>query len=96
MAVPLVRVSAKLCEPVVAADSDTVNAAFSPSATLTAPMLATVTSPATSLSSIVPVASTPPTLNVKLSVSSTTASSVVGTVTVKLVTPAGTVMVPSA
>ena len=44
---------------------------------------------------MLPTPTTPPTLSGTVSVGSTVVSSMVGTVTVKLLTPAGTVMLPS-
>jgi hypothetical protein len=60
----------------------------------------TVTSPmdsagGASSSTMLPVAATPPMLSGTVSVGSSVVSAVVGTVTVKAVTPAGTVMLPS-
>jgi hypothetical protein len=97
---PLARLRAKLVLVLLALDRLTVNTASAPSSTVTLLTAGSVALPtcvmvgAPSLSAMVPVPVTLPICSVKFSAGSLVVSLTVGTVTVKLVTPAGTITWP--
>ncbi|MGL4250370.1 MAG: hypothetical protein ACRCR1_06930, partial [Aeromonas sp.] len=88
VAVPLARVSVSVVGVLAMLVSPTAKLLAFPSTTVSPTMVATFG--ASSLSTMVPVAVLPPTVRVMVSFASSMVSSVVGKLTVKLVTPAGT------